>query len=149
MTSNLGSDLIREKFEHLNEHNHDEVIEEAKSTVLEMLKKTIRPEFLNRIDEIIMFTPLTKSETRKIVDLQIESVYKLLKQNGVELRVTDGARDYLAEQGYDPQFGARPVKRVIQRELLNELSKALLSQKVNRDKPIVVEKKEDGITFEN
>ena len=149
MTSNLGSDLIREKFEHLNEHNHDEVIEEAKSTVLEMLKKTIRPEFLNRIDEIIMFTPLTKSETRKIVDLQIESVYKLLKQNGVELRVTDDARDYLAEQGYDPQFGARPVKRVIQRELLNELSKALLSQKVNRDKPIVVEKKEDGITFEN
>ena len=149
MTSNLGSDLIREKFEHLNEHNHDEVIEEAKSTVLEMLKKTIRPEFLNRIDEIIMFTPLTKSETRKIVDLQIESVYKLLKQNGVELRVTDDARDYLAERGYDPQFGARPVKRVIQRELLNELSKALLSQKVNRDKPIVVEKKEDGIIFEN
>ena len=149
MTSNLGSDLIREKFEHLNEHNHEAVIEEAKSTVLEMLKKTIRPEFLNRIDEIIMFTPLTKSETRKIVDLQIESVYKLLKQNGVELRVTDDARDYLAEQGYDPQFGARPVKRVIQRELLNELSKALLSQKVNRDKPIVVEKKEDGITFEN
>ena len=149
MTSNLGSDLIREKFEHLNEHNHEAVIEEAKSTVLEMLKKTIRPEFLNRIDEIIMFTPLTKCETRKIVDLQIESVYKLLKQNGVELRVTDDARDYLAEQGYDPQFGARPVKRVIQRELLNELSKALLSQKVNRDKPIVVEKKEDGITFEN
>ena len=114
-----------------------------------MLKQTIRPEFLNRIDEIIMFAPLTKSETRQIVDLQINSVYKMLKENGVELRVTDDARDFIATEGYDPQFGARPVKRVIQKRLLNDLSKALLAQTVDRSKPIVVEKKGDGLTFQN
>lgn len=149
MTSNLGSDLIREKFENLTESNHGEVVEDAKQTVLEMLKQTIRPEFLNRIDEIIMFTPLTKSQTRMIVDLQIDAVYKMLKQNDVELRVTDDARDYLAEQGFDPQFGARPVKRVIQKLLLNDLSKALLAQKVNKENPIVVGKKDGMLTFDN
>lgn len=149
MTSNLGSDLIREKFEKLTANNRDEIIEESKKTVLDMLKQTIRPEFLNRIDEIIMFAPLTKSETRKIVDLQINSVYKMLKENGVELRVTDDARDFIATEGYDPQFGARPVKRVIQKRLLNDLSKALLAQTVDRSKPIVVEKKGDGLTFQN
>ncbi len=149
MTSNLGSDLIREKFENLTESNHGEVVEDAKQTVLEMLKQTIRPEFLNRIDEIIMFTPLTKFQTRMIVDLQIDAVYKMLKQNDVELRVTDDARDYLAEQGFDPQFGARPVKRVIQKLLLNDLSKALLAQKVNKENPIVVGKKDGMLTFDN
>jgi len=149
MTSNLGSDLIREKFEKLTANNREEIIEESKKTVLDMLKQTIRPEFLNRIDEIIMFAPLTKSETRQIVDLQINSVYKMLKENGVELRVTDDARDFIATEGYDPQFGARPVKRVIQKRLLNDLSKALLAQTVDRSKPIVVEKKGDGLTFQN
>lgn len=149
MTSNLGSDLIREKFEKLTPDNREEVIEDSKKTVLEMLKQTIRPEFLNRIDEIIMFTPLTKSETRKIVDLQINSIYKMLKDNGIELRVTDDARDFIADEGYDPQFGARPVKRVIQKRLLNDLSKALLAQTVDRTKPIVVEKKGDGLVFQN
>ncbi len=149
MTSNLGSDIIREKFEKLTPENHDQVIDDAKSTVLNMLKQTIRPEFLNRIDEIIMFTPLSKTETRRIVDLQIDSIYKMLKDNGVELRVTDDARNFIADVGYDPQFGARPIKRVIQKYLLNDLSKALLAQTVNRDKPIVVDKKGDGLTFDN
>ncbi len=149
MTSNLGSDIIREKFENLTPENHDQVIEDAKNTVLNMLKQTIRPEFLNRIDEIIMFTPLSKTETRRIVDLQIDSIYKMLKDNGVELRVTDDARNFIADVGYDPQFGARPIKRVIQKYLLNDLSKALLAQTVNRDKPIVVDKKGDGLTFDN
>lgn len=149
MTSNLGSDIIREKFEKLTPENHDQVIEDAKNTVLNMLKQTIRPEFLNRIDEIIMFTPLSKTETRRIVDLQIDSIYKMLKDNGVELRVTDDARNFIADVGYDPQFGARPIKRVIQRYLLNDLSKALLAQTVNRDKPIVVDKRGDGLTFDN
>ncbi len=149
MTSNLGSDIIREKFENLTPANHDQVIEDAKNTVLNMLKQTIRPEFLNRIDEIIMFTPLSKAETRRIVDLQIDSIYKMLKDNGVELRVTEDARNFIAEVGYDPQFGARPIKRVIQKYLLNDLSKALLAQTVNREKPIVVEKKGEGLAFEN
>lgn len=149
MTSNLGSDFIREKFEGLTAENRDVVVEDAKETVLTMLKQTIRPEFLNRIDEIIMFTPLSKSETRKIVDLQIDSIYKMLKNSGVELRVTEDARDFIAEEGYDPQFGARPIKRVIQRYLLNDLSKSLLAQTVDKEKPIVVDKKDGSLVFSN
>lgn len=149
MTSNLGSDLIREKFEGLTAENRDVVVEDAKETVLTMLKQTIRPEFLNRIDEVIMFTPLSKSETRKIVDLQIDSIYKMLKNSGVELRVTEDARDFIAEEGYDPQFGARPIKRVIQRYLLNDLSKSLLAQTVDKEKPIVVDKKDGSLVFSN
>jgi ATP-dependent Clp protease ATP-binding subunit ClpB len=149
MTSNLGSDLIREKFEGLTAENRDVVVEDAKETVLTMLKQTIRPEFLNRIDEIIMFTPLSKAETRRIVDLQIDSIYKMLKNSGVELRVTEDARDFIAEEGYDPQFGARPIKRVIQRYLLNDLSKSLLAQTVDKEKPIVVDKKDGSLVFSN
>lgn len=149
MTSNLGSDLIREKFENLTNENHDQVVEDAKNTVLNMLKQTIRPEFLNRIDEIIMFTPLSKGETRRIVDLQIASIHKMLKDSGIELRVTEDARDFIADEGYDPQFGARPIKRVIQRYVLNDLSKSLLAQTVNREKPIVVDKRENGLAFNN
>ena len=149
MTSNLGSDLIREKFEGLTVENRDVVLEDAKETVLAMLKQTIRPEFLNRIDEIIMFTPLSKAETRRIVDLQIDSIYKMLKNSGVELRVTEDARDFIAEEGYDPQFGARPIKRVIQRYLLNDLSKSLLAQTVDKEKPIVVDKKDGSLVFSN
>ena len=149
MTSNLGSELIREKFENLTSENRETVIEDAKNTVLTMLKQTIRPEFLNRIDEIIMFTPLSKAETRRIVDLQIDSIYKMLKNSGVEMRVTEDARDFIAEEGYDPQFGARPIKRVIQRYLLNDLSKSLLAQSVDKTKPIVVDKKEGSLVFSN
>lgn len=149
MTSNLGSDLIREQFEKMNDANRDEVIEKAKNDVLEMLKITIRPEFLNRIDEIIMFTPLSKKETLKIVELQIKNVQKLIDSNGIEMQLTTQAMNFLAEKGYDPQFGARPIKRVIQKLLLNELSKSLIAQTINREKPIVVEADGERLSFSN
>ena len=126
MTSNLGSSLIRENFEKMTPATHDKVVDETKIQVLELLKKTIRPEFLNRIDDIIMFTPLNEEEIRKIVSLQLNSVKKMLATNGVALDFTNEAVDFIADKGFDPQFGARPVKRVIQKYVLNELSKALL-----------------------
>ena len=149
MTSNLGSQLIRENCETLAEGNRDEVLERTKSEVFEMLKQTIRPEFLNRIDELIMFTPLQQSEIRDIVELQIKQVKRLLERNGVRLEVTSAAVDLFAEEGYDPQFGARPVKRVLQRMLLNELSKQIIAGVVNTDKPIVIDAKGGDVVFEN
>mgnify|MGYP000517889705 FL=1 len=129
MTSNLGSSLIRENFEKMTPATHDKVVDETKIQVLELLKKTIRPEFLNRIDDIIMFTPLNEEEIRKIVSLQLNSVKKMLATNGVALDFTNEAVDFIADKGFDPQFGARPVKRVIQKYVLNELSKALLVER--------------------
>jgi len=149
MTSNIGSSLIREKFEKLNDHNREEVIESAKNDVFELLKQTIRPEFLNRIDELIMFTPLNREEILEIVKMQIKSVEKMLGQNGVKLIVTDKAMDFIAQEGYDPQFGARPVKRVIQRYLLNQLSKELIAQNINKDKPIIIDMDKDELRFKN
>jgi ATP-dependent Clp protease ATP-binding subunit ClpB len=149
MTSNLGSDIIREKFEGLNDQNREEVTEDAKEAVLELLKKTVRPEFLNRIDEIVMFSPLDEAEILSIVKIQVDSILRMLKGNGVTLNISDEALKFIAEDGYDPQFGARPVKRVIQRRLLNELSKKLISQTVQRDKPIVIDVKDGELVFEN
>jgi ATP-dependent Clp protease ATP-binding subunit ClpB len=149
MTSNLGSSIIRERFEDLTEDNREEVIDKTKDEVFELMKKTIRPEFLNRIDELIMFTPLNESEIAEIVRLQVAGVQKMLKQNGVQLDVTDAAVDFLGKEGYDPQFGARPVKRVIQREILNELSKQLIAQSVDKSKPITVDVKKGRLSFEN
>ena len=149
MTSNLGSTLIRERMEGLNEINRYDVLESTKKDVLEMLKKTIRPEFLNRIDEIIMFTPLNEKEILEIVGLQIESIKKMLAKNGITLSITDEALRYLGKEGYDPEFGARPVKRVIQRLVLNQLSKDILAQKVNTSHPIVITLKEGQLSFEN
>ena len=149
MTSNMGSSLIRENFEKMTDANHDEVVENTKRQVLELLKKTIRPEFLNRIDDIIMFTPLNEKEIREIVGLQLNGVKKMLAQNGVTLEFTDEALNLIANKGYDPQFGARPVKRVIQRMVLNELSKELLSGHVNRERPIVIDRVGDGLVFKN
>ena len=149
MTSNMGSNLIRERFEKMTDANRDEVIESTKGEVLEMLKQNIRPEFLNRIDEIIMFTPLNEKEIRRIVELQIESVKKALAHNGISLQATDAAVGYLAKVGYDPEFGARPVKRAIQRLVLNELSKEILAQKVNNEKPIIIDVAGDTLTFKN
>ena len=126
MTSNMGSSLIRENFEKMTPETHDQVVDETKVQVLELLKKTIRPEFLNRIDDIIMFTPLNEEEIRKIVTLQLNSVKKMLAQNGIALEFTDAALAFISDKGFDPQFGARPVKRVIQKYVLNELSKELL-----------------------
>ena len=149
MTSNLGSSLIAEKFENITDENREKTLAEAKEDVLGLLKETIRPEFLNRIDEIIMFSPLSKDDTKAIVDMQIASLHKMLKESDVELNVTEDARALIAQEGYDPQFGARPIKRTIQRLLLNELSKALISQSVNRDKPIVVDRDGDKLKFTN
>ena len=149
MTSNLGSSLIRERMEGLNNINRNDVIETTKYEVLEMLKKTIRPEFLNRIDEIIMFTPLNEKEILEIVGLQIKSIKKMLAKNGITLTVTNNALQYLGKEGYDPEFGARPVKRVIQRLVLNQLSKDILAQKVDSTRPIVIEQKDGNLCFTN
>ena len=151
MTSNMGSGYIQSQMEKLNGSNKEEIVEETKKEVMNMLKKTIRPEFLNRIDETIMFLPLTETEIKQIVVLQIKSVQKMLSGNGVELVLTNAAIDFLANAGYDPEFGARPVKRAIQHYLLNDLSKKLLAQEVDRSKPITVDANttDDGLVFRN
>ena len=151
MTSNMGSGYIQSQMEKLNGSNKEEIVEETKKEVMNMLKKTIRPEFLNRIDETIMFLPLTEKEIKQIVVLQIKSVQKMLSGNGVELVLTDAAIDFLANAGYDPEFGARPVKRAIQHYLLNDLSKKLLSQEVDRNKPITIDADttQSGLVFRN
>lgn len=149
MTSNMGSSLIRENFEKITDANRNTVVEETKKQVLELLKKTIRPEFLNRIDEIIMFTPLNEKEIREIVGLQLNAVKKMVEKNGIDLQFTDAALDFISHEGYDPQFGARPVKRVIQRYVLNELSKEILSGRVDRSRPIVIDRNGDGLIFKN
>lgn len=139
MTTNIGSGIIQESFEKITDENYFEVLESTKEEVLALLKKSVRPEFINRIDEIIMFRPLTKGDIRKIVEIQFKQVQKRLKDSGIKLNITDTALDRLAKLGFDPQFGARPLKRVIQREILNELSKQILSGKVNKDSEIFVE----------
>ncbi|MDE6344482.1 MAG: ATP-dependent chaperone ClpB, partial [Muribaculaceae bacterium] len=149
MTSNMGSSVIRENFSHMTDENRGEVIEETKKQVIELLKQTIRPEFLNRIDETIMFTPLNEKEIEEIVGLQIMGIQKMLSANGVTLEVTPAALHYLAEEGYDPEFGARPVKRAIHRLVLNRLSKDILAQKVDKDRPIVIDVKDENLVFEN
>ena len=149
MTSNLGSELIRERMEKLNASNREQIIDTTKRDVLEMLKQRVRPEFLNRIDEIIMFTPLNEAEIKQIVGLQIDGVRKLLAKNGIDLQITDAAMNLLAKEGYNPEFGARPVKRAIHRLVLNELSKDILAQKVNRDKPIVIDANGETLNFRN
>ena len=149
MTSNLGSGYIQEQFEKINDGNREAIIEETKDTLMEMLKKTIRPEFLNRIDETIMFTLLNKGEIEQIVRLQVTDISKRLAENGVELVVTDGAIEALAEAGFDPQFGARPIKRAIQRYLLNDLSKQLIAGSVNRDRPVTVDSENGNLVFRN
>ena len=152
MTSNMGSQLIRENFKEIDKQSGQEkqdTIERTKQDVMDMLKQTIRPEFLNRIDEVVMFTPLNKKEIQEIVDLQVRSVRKMLAANGVTLEITQGALELLAEDGYDPEFGARPVKRTIQRMVLNQLSKDILAQKVNREKAIIIDREGDELVFKN
>jgi ATP-dependent Clp protease ATP-binding subunit ClpB len=149
MTSNIGSHLIQESFEEMNEFNQDEVIASAKNKVFELLKKTIRPEFLNRIDDIIMFQPLSRANVEEIVKLQFSGVQQLLREQGFTLNATSEAIDWLAQLGYDPQFGARPVKRLFQRKVLNELSKQILAGSINRDKVIVLDMIENQLFFRN
>ena len=149
MTSNMGSSLIRDRFEQLTDDNRERVVAETKSEVLDLLKKTIRPEFLNRIDEIIMFTPLTEQEIRQIVGLQLKGIERMAAANGIALQFSDAAVAYLAEKGYDPQFGARPVKRAIQELVLNELSKQILSGKIDRGHAVKVDFREGQLVFGN
>ena len=153
MTSNLGSSYIQSQFEKLNANSspaaREALIEETKNEVMNMLKKTIRPEFLNRIDETIMFLPLTHEQIRQVVGLQINGITKMLEGNGVKLQLTDAAVDFLANAGFDPEFGARPVKRAIQRYLLNDLSKTMLAQDIDRTKPITVDAGGEGLVFRN
>ncbi|GAB2593487.1 ATP-dependent chaperone ClpB [Spirosoma areae] len=150
MTSNIGSHLIQEKFAEDEGWNHSLVLAEAKSAVMELLRQTIRPEFLNRIDEIVMFEPLTKANIRKIVDIQFRQIKQRLAENGIQLDATDEALTKLGEEGFDPQFGARPLKRVLQRRVLNELSKSILSGEVKKDSVVLMELTDDGeIAFTN
>ena len=149
MTSNIGSHLIQENLEHVTDKNRDQVFDHTKEEVFELLKKTIRPEFLNRIDEIIMFKPLTKDEIQTVVEIQLGNVQKMLEKSEIRIKATKKAIQFIATLGFDPQFGARPIKRVIQKNLLNELSKMILEGKVNKDKEIVVDEKEGKLVFRN
>ena len=149
MTSNLGSSYIQEQFEKINDSNREQVIDETKESIMAMLKKTIRPEFLNRIDETIMFTPLDKEEIEQIVRLQTGAVARLLDESGITLQVADAAVKFIAQAGFDPEFGARPIKRAIQRHLLNDLSKQLLAGAIDKSKPIKVDATEEMLTFSN
>ena len=149
MTSNLGSQFIQQQFEKLDDTNRDQLIDETRSQVMEMLKKMIRPEFLNRIDETIMFLPLSKKEIADVVKLQINAIRKMLEPQGFRLEVTDAAIQYLAEIGYNPEFGARPVKRAIQRYVLNDLSKKILASEVSNDKPITIDSFGNSLVFLN
>ena len=149
MTSNLGSQFIQQEVEKLNATNRESIIANTKMQVMDMSKKTIRPEFLNRIDETIMFLPLTKAEIANVVRLQMNAVKKMLEPQGFTLRVTDAAINYLADQGYDPEFGARPVKRAIQRLVLNDLSKRILAEEVSREQPITIDANGAGLQFRN
>lgn len=148
----MGSDIIRQNFQGFADKTKDEreeIIATTKQDVVDRLKQIIRPEFLNRIDETVMFTPLDKKEILEIVDLQVKSVKKMLASNGITLEVTNEALNLLADDGYDPEFGARPVKRTIQRMVLNQLSKDILAQKVDREHPIIIDRSGDELIFKN
>jgi ATP-dependent Clp protease ATP-binding subunit ClpB len=149
MTSNIGSHIIQENMEKLNEQNREEIISQTQEQVFALLKKSIKPEFLNRIDEIIMFQSLTREEVRRIVELQLERIQKMLEKSSIKLTATKKALDFIATIGFDPQYGARPIKRVIQKNLLNELSKMILEEKVDKNRAIVVDEKNGALVFKN
>ena len=149
MTSNIGSQMIRENFEKINDLNHDEIVEQTKNEVMNLLKKVVRPEFLNRIDEIIMFAPLNEKQIDEIVKIQLNNISNMLADNGVRLQVTERALEFIAREGYDPQFGARPVKRAIQRYILNDLSKEIISGKLDNEKVITVDYRDNKLVFTN
>jgi ATP-dependent Clp protease ATP-binding subunit ClpB len=149
MTSNIGSHIIQENLEKVTPDNREEVLNKTKEEVFSLLKKSIKPEFLNRIDEIIMFQPLTRKEINKIVENQLKNVQKMLEKNGIHMTTTKNAIEYIAKIGFDPQFGARPIKRVIQKEIINELSKMILSDKISKTTNIIVDEKNNQLTFNN
>lgn len=147
MTSNMGSHIIQEKFE--NATNMEQASEDAKVEVLNELKQQVRPEFLNRIDEVVMFTPLSKNNILQIVDIQLQSVFKMLAQQNIHMEATAEAKEFLATKGFDPEFGARPVKRVVQKEVLNRLSKEILSGNVKADSMILLDSFNNELVFRN
>ncbi len=149
MTSNMGSQVIQDNFENVTEKNKDEVVEKTKVEVMSLLKQTIRPEFLNRIDEVIMFQPLMKKEIKGIIKIQLEDLRKLVAKNGIDLQFSEYALDYLAENGYDPQFGARPLKRLVQKEIVNQLSKRILAGDIDKSKPVLVDVFDGTVVFRN
>ena len=149
MTSNIGSHIIQENMEKLTEENREEILNQTKKQVFDLLKRSIKPEFLNRIDEIIMFQSLTIEEVREIVELQLKNIQNMLEKSSIKLAVTKKAVDFIANVGFDPQFGARPIKRVIQKNLLNELSKMILDEKVDKTCAIVVDEKNGALIFKN
>jgi ATP-dependent Clp protease ATP-binding subunit ClpB len=149
MTSNIGSHIIQENMEHMTDENRDSVFEKTRKQVFELLKKSIRPEFLNRVDEFIMFKPLTQEEIKKIVELNINNITKAMAENNIKISASQNAIEWIAKQGYDPQFGARPIKRVLQRTILNELSKQILEGNIDKEKVIRIDKKENKLIFKN
>lgn len=149
MTSNMGSQIIQENFENITEENKDEVVSRTKMEVMALLKQTIRPEFLNRIDEVIMFQPLLKEEIKGIIKMQLDSLKKLVAENGINLQFSDYVLDFLAENGFDPQFGARPLKRLIQKEIINQLSKKILASDIDKTKPVLVDVFDGTVVFRN
>jgi ATP-dependent Clp protease ATP-binding subunit ClpB len=145
----MGSQIIQANFEDVTEKNREDVMERTKVEVMDLLKQTIRPEFLNRIDEVILFQPLLKSEIKGIIRIQLESLRKMVAKNGIDLQFSDYALDYLAENGFDPQFGARPLKRLIQKEIVNQLSKKILAGDVDKDHPVLVDVFDGVVVFRN
>ena len=145
----MGSHIIQENFEKVTESNKETVVESTRSEVIALLRQTIRPEFLNRIDEIIMFQPLMKSEIKGIIKIQLNGLVKLVAENGIELLFSDYALDFLAENGYDPQFGARPLKRLIQKSIINQLSKRILAGDIDKTKPVMVDVFDGTVVFRN
>ena len=152
MTSNMGALTIQERFTRAMSEGGEvsaDIVEDTRREVVEQLKQHLKPEFLNRIDEIVVFEPLSEKDILKIVDIQLGIVHKMLKQSGVELRVTDKARAWIAHIGYDAAYGARPVKRVIQREVINELSKRILAGRVDKSQPIIIDCENNALSFKN
>ena len=149
MTSNIGSSIIQDNFDNVNEANKDEVVEKTKREVMGHLRQTIRPEFLNRVDEIILFQPLMKKEIKQVINIQLMGLKKLVERNGIELEFTDYLVDFLAENGFDPQFGARPLKRLIQKEIVNQLSKRILAGDIDKSKPVLVDVFDGVVVFRN
>ena len=147
MTSNIGSHILQQNLQNLNETNRSDILEITRNEVFEMVKKTFRPEFLNRIDELIMFAPLTEKEIREIVKLQLDHVISQLAGIDMKLKITDAAIDLIAEQGFDPQYGARPIKRLIQKVVLNELSRQILEEKIRKDQEVLIDREKTGITI--
>jgi ATP-dependent Clp protease ATP-binding subunit ClpB len=149
MTSNIGSNIIQENFEGVTERNKDEVVEKTKAEVMNHLRQTIRPEFLNRVDEIILFQPLMKNEIKGIIGIQLNALRNLVSQSGIQLQFTDYLVDFLAENGFDPQYGARPLKRLIQKEIVNQLSKRILAGDIDKSKPVLVDVFDGVVVFRN